>query len=193
MMKHIGLFFGSFNPVHNGHLIIANFILEYTELDRVFFIVSPQNPFKKQSELLEDHHRFAMLNEAIGDTEKYHVSDIEFKLSKPSYTVDTLAYLTEKYPDFKFSLIMGSDNLVNFHKWKNAQYILDHHKLFVYPRPGFDVGEFIKDDRIEIVKAPLMELSSTFIRTAIKEKKDVRFFMPERAWNYMKEMHFYEK
>jgi nicotinate-nucleotide adenylyltransferase len=192
-MKHIGLFFGSFNPVHNGHLIIANYILEYTDLDKIFFVVSPQNPFKKQSELLEDHHRLALLKEAINDTENYQVSDIEFKMPKPSYTVDTLAYLKEKYPDTRFSLIMGADNLLTFHKWKNADYILKNYKIYVYPRPGIDCSEFINNKHIEILQAPLMELSSTFIRKAVKDKKDIRFYMPEREWNYLKEMHFYEK
>jgi nicotinate-nucleotide adenylyltransferase len=192
-MKHIGLFFGSFNPIHHGHLIIANYFLEFTDLDRICFVVSPQNPFKKQSELLEDHHRLALLKEAIGDSDHYQVSDIEFKMPKPSYTVDTLAYLKEKYPENRFSLIMGADNLKTFHKWKNADYILKNHKLYVYPRLGSDCPEFENRALIEIVQAPLIELSSTFIRTNLKEKKDLRFYMPERAWDYMREMHFYEK
>jgi nicotinate-nucleotide adenylyltransferase len=192
-MKHIGLFFGSFNPVHNGHLMIANYMAEFSDLDRIFFVVSPQNPFKRQSELLEDYHRLALLKEAIGDTDTYYACDIEFKMPKPSYTVDTLAYLREKYPDDRFSLIMGADNLLSFHKWKNAEYILENHKLYVYPRTGQDCQTFSMKKNIEVVDAPLMEVSSTFIRKAVKEQKDVRFYMPERAWKYMREMHFYEK
>ncbi len=192
--KHkVGLFFGSFNPVHNGHLIIANYILEYTDLEQIFFVVSPQNPFKQKASLLEDYHRLALVREAIGETRKYHACDIEFKMPKPSYTIDTLTYLKEKYPDKEFSLIMGSDNLKNFHKWKNSQQIIDNHMLYVYPRPNFDVSEFKEVKNITIIDAPLMEISSTFIRKAIKEKKDIRFFMPETAWKYLKEMHFYEK
>lgn len=192
-MKHTGLFFGSFNPVHNGHLIIANYMLEFTDLDRIIFVVSPQNPFKKQAELLEDYHRLALLNEALGETDRYIASDIEFKMPKPSYTVDTLTYLKEKYPDISFSLIMGADNLLGLRKWKNSKQIIENHKIYVYPRPESDCSnnDYVKN--IEIVHAPLMEISSSFIRKAVKEKKDLRFFMPERAWKYMKEMHFYEK
>ncbi len=189
----VGLFFGSFNPVHNGHMIIANFMLEFSDLEQIFFVVSPQNPFKEKASLLEDYHRLALVKEAIGDTDKYYACDIEFKMPKPSYTIDTLTYLKEKYPDKEFSLIMGSDNLKSFHKWKNASQIIDNYRLYVYPRPGFDEAEVKGNGNITIVEAPLMEISSTFIRNAVKEKKDVRFFMPERAWNYLKEMHFYEK
>ena len=189
----VGLFFGSFNPVHNGHLIIANYILEYTELEQIFFVVSPQNPFKQKAALLEDYHRLALIKEAIGDNDKYHACDIEFKMPKPSYTTDTLAYLKERYPEKEFSLIMGSDNLKNFHKWKNSKQIINNHKLYVYPRPGFDDSEFKEVKNIILIDAPLMEISATFIRNAVKEKKDIRYYMPERAWNYLKEMHFYEK
>ncbi len=189
----VGLFFGSFNPVHNGHLIIANYILEYTELEQIFFVVSPQNPFKQKAALLEDYHRLALIKEAVGDNDKYHACDIEFKMPKPSYTIDTLTYLKEKYPEKEFSLIMGSDNLKNFHKWKNSRQIIDNHTLYVYPRPGFDDSEFKEVKNIILIDAPLMEISATFIRNAVKEKKDIRYYMPERAWNYLKEMHFYEK
>jgi len=189
----IGLFFGSFNPVHNGHMIIANYILEFSELEQIFFVVSPQNPFKKKAGLLEDYHRLALVKEAVGDNDKYHACDIEFKMPKPSYTIDTLTYLKEKYPEKEFSLIMGSDNLKNFHKWKNSKQIIDNHKIYVYPRPNFDTEKFINTKNIILIKAPLMEISATFIRNAVKEKKNIRYFMPERAWNYLKEMHFYEK
>ncbi len=189
----IGLFFGSFNPVHNGHMIIANYILEFSELEQIFFVVSPQNPLKKKAGLLEDYHRLALVKEAIGDNDKYHACDIEFKMPKPSYTIDTLTYLKEKYPEKIFSLIMGGDNLKNFHKWKNYEQIIDNHAIYVYPRPNFDTEKIINTKNIILINAPLIEISATFIRKAVKEKKDVRYFMPERAWNYLKEMHFYEK
>lgn len=189
----VGLFFGSFNPVHNGHMIIANYILEYTKLEQIFFVVSPQNPFKEKANLLEDYHRLALIREAIGDNDKFRACDIEFKMPKPSYTIDTLTYLKEKYPEKIFSLIMGSDNLQNFHKWKNANQIIENHILYIYPRPGFDDTKFKEVKNITLIKAPLMEISATFIRNAVKEKKDIRYFLPEKAWKYLKEMHFYEK
>ncbi len=192
-MNKTGLFFGSFNPVHNGHMIIANYILEYTDLEQIFFVVSPQNPFKKRANLLEDYHRLALVEEAVGDSTKYYACDIEFKMPKPSYTIDTLTYLKERYPKKEFSLIMGSDNLKSFHKWKNSNQIIENHKLYVYPRPGFDDSKFKEVGNITLVNAPLMEISSTFIRNAVKEKKNIKFFMPERAWKYLREMHFYEK
>jgi len=154
----VGLFFGSFNPVHNGHMIIANYILEYTELEQIFFVVSPQNPFKQKAALLEDYHRLALVKEAIGDNDKYHACDIEFKMPKPSYTIDTLAYLKERYPEKEFSLIMGSDNLKNFHKWKNSRQIIDNHRLYVYPRPGFDDSTFKEVKNIILIDAPLNPL-----------------------------------
>lgn len=189
----IGLFFGSFNPIHNGHMIIANYILEFSELEQIFFVVSPQNPFKQKKGLLEEYHRLALVKEAINDFDKFFACDIEFKLPKPSYTIDTLTYLKEKYPEKEFSLIMGSDNLKNFHKWKNAKQIIENHLVYVYPRLGFDFLNFENKNNYILVKAPLMEISATFIRNAVKEKKDIRYFLPERAWKYIKEMHFYEK
>lgn len=187
----IGLFFGSFNPIHNGHMIIANYILEYSDLDQIFFVISPHNPLKEKANLLEDYHRLAMVKEAIGDTNKYRACDIEFKMPKPSYTIDTLSYLSEQYPDKIFTLIMGSDNLQTFHKWKNYKQILKSYGIIVYPRPGYVYDGKFKGD-IRLINAPLMEISSTFIRDAVKEKKDIRFFMPEASWKYLKEMHFYE-
>ncbi|NOZ34834.1 MAG: nicotinate-nucleotide adenylyltransferase [Chlorobi bacterium] len=189
----IGLFFGTFNPIHNGHMIIANYILEFSDLEQIFFVVSPQNPFKKKSGLLEDYHRLALVQEAIGDNDKYLASDIEFKMPKPSYTIDTLTYLQEKYPKKEFSLIMGSDNLLNFHKWKNYNQIINNYKIIVYPRPNFIQKDYSVIPKLEIINAPLMEISASFIRESVKNKKDIRYFMPERAWKYLKEMHFYEK
>lgn len=187
------LFFGSFNPVHNGHLMIANYILEFSDLENLWFVISPQNPLKERKSLLADYHRYALLNEAIGVSNKYKVSNIEFYLPKPSYTIDTLVYLKEKYPKRKFALILGGDNLRHFHKWKNYEIILQDYTLYVYPRPGEELPALAKHENVQVVNAPLMEISSSFIRKSIKAGKDVQFFMPERAYEYMREMHFYEK
>jgi nicotinate-nucleotide adenylyltransferase len=189
----VGLFFGSFNPIHVGHLVLANYMLEYTDLDRVWFVVSPHNPLKKKNTLLDERHRLHLVNLAIGDNTKLKSSNIEFKLPQPSYTINTLAYLKEKYPKNEFALIMGADNLESFHKWKNYEEILKHYQLYVYPRPESDAGKLKENPQVKLVNAPLMELSSTAIRQAIKEKKDVRYFMTEPVWQYIKEMHFYEK
>lgn len=189
----VGLFFGSFNPVHVGHMVLANYMLEYTGLERIWFIVSPHNPLKQKSTLLDEKQRLHLVNLAIGDNTKMKASNIEFKLPRPSYTVDTLAYLKEKYPKNEYALIMGSDNLESFHKWKNYEEILKYYELYVYPRPDSDGGKLKTHPKVKLVNAPLMEISSTAIRQAIKEKKDVRYFLPEAAWNYLKEMHFYKK
>lgn len=189
----VGLFFGSFNPVHTGHLVLANYMLEYTDLERIWFVVSPHNPLKKKSTLLDEKQRLLMVNLAIGDNIKLKASNIEFNLPQPSYTIVTLTYLKEKYPQHEFVLIMGADNLENFHKWKNYEEILKHHQLYIYPRPESDGGKLKDHPQIKLINAPLMEISSTAIRQAIKEKKDMRYFMPEAVWQYIKEMHFYEK
>lgn len=189
----VGLFFGSFNPIHVGHLIIANHMLEYTDLEKIWFIVSPHNPLKQKSSLLPEKQRLQMVSIAIGDNNKMKASNIEFNLPQPSYTINTLAHLKEKYPKNDFALIMGCDNLENFHKWKNYEEILKEHDLYVYPRPDCKGSEFMKHKRVKLIQAPLMDLSSTAIRNAIKEKKDVRYFVAPAVWEYMKEMHFYEK
>lgn len=189
----VGLFFGSFNPVHVGHMVLANFMLEYTDLERIWFVISPHNPLKQKQSLLDERHRLQLVNLAIGDNTKLKASDIEFKLPQPSYTIDTLTYLKEKFPKNEFALIMGSDNLDSFHKWKNYEEILKQCELYVYPRPGFEGGQLKSHTKVKLVNAPVMEISSTLLRQAIKEKKDVRYFMPEASWNYIKEMHFYEK
>ncbi len=189
----IGLFFGSFNPIHVGHLVLANYMLEFNDLKRVWFVVSPQNPFKQKSTLLSEKQRLQMVSIAIGDNSKMKACDIEFKLTQPSYTINTLVHLKEKYPMHHFVLIMGTDNLENLHKWKNYEEILNQYEIYVYPRPNYSGGKLIEHKKIKIMDAPLMELSSTAIRMAIKEKKDVRYFVPEAVWNYIKEMHFYEK
>ena len=189
----IGLYFGSFNPIHNGHLIIASYMAEFTDLKQVWMVVSPHNPLKPSASLLQDYHRYYLVELAIGNNKKLKPSKIEFNLPKPYYTIHTLTYLHEKFPQHEFALIMGSDNLTTFNKWKNYELILANHDIYVYPRPLYDGGELKNHERVKIINAPLMEISSSFIRKSIKEKKDVRFMMPEAVNNYIEEMHFYEK
>jgi len=190
-IKKTGLFCGSFNPIHIGHIVIAGYMAEFTDLDEVWFVVSPQNPLKKKESLLGDHHRLTMVNIAIADDSRFRASGIEFKLPRPSYTVNTLAALQEKYPNRQFALIMGSDNLQTFNKWRNYEKILIEHKLYVYPRPGFDGGAFREHPSVIWTDAPLMDISSTFIRQAIAMKKDVSYMLPTTVYKYIKEMHFY--
>lgn len=192
MQKTVGLYFGSFNPVHIGHMAVANYMFEYSEMDELWFVISPQNPFKEQKNLLADHHRYALVYQAIEHFPKFRACNIEFSMPKPSYTVDTIARLKEKHPDYSFGLIMGSDNIINFHKWKNYEQILADCKLFVYPRPGYEGGEMMSHPKVHLIDAPNMEISSSFIRKAIAEKKDIRAFLPHGVWDYIKEMHFYE-
>ena len=188
----VGLFFGSFNPVHVGHMVIANYMLEFTDLDQIWFIVSPHNPLKEKKSLLDAHHRLQLVQEAIGDNNKMKASNIEFELPQPSYTINTLSYLVEQHPQKEFVLMVGSDNLKNFHKWKNYEQILEQYELYVYPRSSSETGEFITHPAIKMVPAPLMEISSSFIRAAIKNKKDVRYMMPEGVSKYITEMNFYK-
>lgn len=189
----VGLFFGSFNPIHVGHMVIANHMLAFSDLDRIWFVVSPHNPLKQKNTLLNETQRLHMVTLAIGDNNKMKASNIEFKLPQPSYTINTLTYLKEKHPNNDFVLIMGSDNLENFHKWKNFEEILKQYELYVYPRPKSKANELSHHKKVKIVNAPIMEISSTAIRNAIKEKKDVRYFVAPAVWDYMKGMHFYEK
>lgn len=189
----IGLFFGSFNPIHIGHLVIANYLSEYTDLNEIWFVVSPQNPLKEKSSLLTDHHRLALVNLAIEGFPKFKSCDIEFKLAKPSYTIDTLSYLAEKHPNKDFALIIGADNLTTFRKWKNYQVLLSNYQFYVYPRPGEEKAEFLDHPNVKLVDAPMVEISSSFIRKAIKDKKDVRYFLTPPVYQYIEEMHFYKK
>ena len=189
----IGLFFGSFNPVHVGHLVIANYMLEFTDLDRLWLVVSPHNPLKEKNSLLANNHRLALVQEAVGENPKMKASNTEFKLPQPSYTVNTLAYLKEKHPTHQFVLIMGSDNLNTFRKWKNYEFILENYSIYVYPRPEQAPNDFKNHPNIKITDAPLMNISSSFIRNAIRNKKNVSHFMPESVARYVQEMNFYKK
>ena len=191
---NVGLYFGTFNPIHVGHLTIANHIVEYSDLDQVWFVVTPHSPFKKKNSLLDDNQRLEMVYLATKDYDKLRESNIEFNLPQPNYTVNTLAYLEEKYPDNNFALIMGEDNLKSFHKWKNYELILSRYKVYVYPRisEGIIESKFEGHPSITRVKAPIMELSSTFIRKSIKEGKNVRPMLPEAVWKYLDEMNFYK-
>lgn len=191
-MIKTGLFFGSFNPIHIGHMAIANFMLEYSEIDELWFVVSPQNPLKAKKSLLADYHRIELVRRAVGDDLRFRVSDIEFGMPKPSYTIDTLTYLGEKHPDNAFYIIMGADGLKTFHKWKHADLLEKNYHRLVYPRPGYDEDKLILGSNITILKAPMMEISSSFIRKAIGEGRDVRYFLPESTYQYIREMHFYE-
>lgn len=188
-----GLYFGSFNPIHIGHLAIANFMVEFSELDQLWFVVSPQNPLKEKKSLLRDYHRLEMVRLAVEDDDRFRASDIEFKLPTPSYTIDTLAYLEEKHPGRQFQLVMGADGLRTFHKWKHANLIVEKYHRLIYPRPETDLEAAARLPNATLVKAPMMEISSSFIRQAIKEGKDVRHLVPAKAYQYMREMHFYEK
>lgn len=188
-----GLFFGSFNPVHNGHMIIAQYMAEFTDLQQVWMVVTPHNPLKPAGSLLNDYQRLRLVELAIGSYRKIKLSKIEFGLPKPSYTVNTLEYLREKFPQHTFALIMGSDNLQTLPKWKNYEQILSGYEIYVYPRPGSDGGEFKNHPNVKLTEAPHMDISSTFIRNSIKVKKDVRYMMPEKVFDYIDEMNFYEK
>jgi len=188
----VGLYFGTFNPIHIGHMAIANYMLEYTEIEKLWFVVSPQNPFKIKKQLLADYHRLQLVNCAIEDDFRFEASSIEFGLPKPSYTIDTLTYLKEKHPQHEFLLIMGSDNLDSFHKWKNYEQVIENHHLLVYPRPGMDERKWLKHPNIRLIEAPLMEISASFIRQAIKEGRDIRHFLPYKTWQYLSEMNFYK-
>ena len=191
--KKIGLFFGSFNPIHVGHMAIANYMAEFTDMEEVWLVVSPQNPFKKNQTMLGAHHRMNLIRAGIGDYKKIKPCDAELKLPEPNYTINTLRQLSEQYPAKEFVLIMGKDNLFTFDKWKDYEEILKDYEIYVYPRKGIGKTPFDKHPKVTIIHAPVIEVSATFIRNALKEKKDVRFLLPESAAKYRTEMHFYEK
>lgn len=189
----IGLFFGTYNPIHVGHMVIANYMVEFTNLDKIWIIVTPHNPFKEKKSMLDDVHRLQLVKVAIDDDNRFKASDIEFKLPQPNYTIHTLTYLREQNPDDSFVLIMGADNLAHFHKWKNHEEILNNHEIFVYPRLEGEVPEeLINHEKITLYDAPIMKVSSSFIRNSIAKKRDVRHYMPKDVWEYVDEMNFYK-
>lgn len=199
-MKQIGLFFGSFNPVHQGHLILANYLVEETALEEVWFVITPQSPFKQKQRLLDNHHRLRMVEEAIEDYPKLKVSTVEFGLPAPQYTALSVAHLKEKHPEAVFSLIMGQDHLNSFHRWHNYEELLRAHKIYVYPRMP-EAGErahrklpkpeVVQHPNIVLVNAPVVEISSSYIRKAHKAGKNVRPLLPPAVWKYLDEMNFY--
>ncbi len=195
----IGLYFGSFNPIHIGHLIIANHLAEYSVLDQIWMMVTPHNPLKKKDSLLNDHQRLEMVHLAVENYPKIKASDFEFKLPQPSYTVNTLAHLQDKYPTYEFALIMGEDNLQSLHKWKNYENILRNHTIFVYPRVSTETENFVPplaEDAVKgiyLIEAPIVEISSTFIRENIKNKKNVMPLLPQNVWEYISHNNFYKK
>ena len=201
-MKQIGLFFGSFNPVHQGHLILANYLVEETALEEVWFVITPQSPFKQKQRLFDNHHRLALVEEAIEGYPKLKVSTVEFGLPAPQYTALTIAHLMEKHPEASFSLIVGQDHLKSFHKWYNYQALLEGHQIYVYPRMPEEAlaaskplkqpkPEILNHSNLILVSAPVVEISSSYIRKALKAGKNIRPLLPPAVWKYMDEMNFY--
>lgn len=188
----IGLFFGSFNPVHVAHLIIANHLLNETTIEKIWFVISPQNPFKEESSLLNEYHRLHLVKTAIENDNRMWASEIEFSLPKPSYTTNTLAYLKEKYPEHEFCIIMGSDSFQNLHKWKNAEVIIKNYEIYVYLRPGFEVDNSI-NAKIHIANAPLLQLSATQIRKSLKQGKSIRYQLPDSVREEIEKGGYYKK
>jgi len=191
----IGLYFGTFNPIHVGHLIIANHMVENSDLDEIWMVVTPHNPFKKKSSLLDNHHRLELVYKATEEYPNIKPSNIEFKLPQPNYTSYTLAHISDLYKDKDFSLIMGEDNLKSFHKWKNFETILEHHKIYVYPRisEGITATQFDEHPKIHKIAAPIVQVSSTMIRNGIKDGKNIKPMLTKEVWSYIDEMNFYRK
>ncbi len=189
---HIGLYFGSFNPVHIGHLIIANHVVNHTDVDKVWFVVSPHNPLKEAHSLLNEYDRLHILNLAIEDNNKFRGSNVEFHLPKPSYTIDTLTYLSEKFPLERFSVVMGSDSFQNIHRWKNYEQLVENYSIIIYNRPGFEVKEKYGAD-LTILDAPLLDVSSTFVRKQLKEKKSIKYLVPTNVEEYLVANKYYSK
>jgi nicotinate-nucleotide adenylyltransferase len=187
---HIGLYFGSFNPIHIGHLIIANHVQQHSSVDKVWFVLTPQNPLKESHNLLNEYHRLHLVKLAIEDNPKFRASNVEFNLPKPSYTIDTLTYLREKFPLEKFSVIMGADAFQNITKWKNYEQLLAQYEMIVYNRPGFTVTP-PEGSHVHIMDAPLLDISASFIRRLIKEKKSARYLLPDPVWNYIVDNRYY--
>jgi nicotinate-nucleotide adenylyltransferase len=190
----VGLYFGTFNPIHAGHLIIANHLVEFSELDEVWMVVTPHNPFKKKATLLDNHQRYEMVYQATENYPKIKPSDIEFNLPQPSYTVNTIVHVQEKFPNHEFSLIMGEDNLQTLHKWKNHELLVENHDIYVYPRVFENKkNDRFSYDRVHLIDAPIVEISSTHIRNSIKDNKNVQPLLPNNVWKYIDEMNFYKK
>jgi len=187
----IGLFFGSFNPIHNGHLIIANHILNETDLNKIWFIISPLNPFKESNSLLNSYDRLYLVNKAIEQDNRMKASDIEFNLPKPSYTATTLAYLNEKYPEHEFSIIIGSDSFQNLGKWKNVEYLVNNYQIIIYKRPGFEVVNTL-GAKIQIMDAPLLEISATYIRELVRKNKSIKYLVPESIEQEVQHNRFFQ-
>jgi nicotinate-nucleotide adenylyltransferase len=190
--KRVGLFFGSFNPVHVGHMIIANLISSEKLVDEVWMVVSPQNPLKDKASLADDYDRLHMVNLSIGNNVHIKASNIEFSLPKPSYTVDTLAVLQEKYPHITFSLIMGGDNLATLHKWKNYELLLNNFQILVYNRPSYELGELAAHKNIKLVDAPLLDISASFIRRCIKERRSIEYLVTDEVYKYLAHSNLYK-
>ncbi|TDN99158.1 nicotinate (nicotinamide) nucleotide adenylyltransferase [Sunxiuqinia elliptica] len=188
----VGLYFGTYNPIHIGHMAIANYLVTHSDIDQLWFVISPQSPFKTKKKLLDNYQRQEMVERAIENDDRFRSSSIEFNLPIPSYTIDTLTYLHERHPKHDFYLIMGADNLLHIDKWKNYELILENYNLLVYPRPGIDESQLKKHPHIHFIQAPVMEISSSFIRKAIAEGKDIRHFLPTKTWEYIDEMSFYK-
>lgn len=188
---HIGLYFGSFNPIHIGHLIVANHIVEHTDVDKLWFVVSPHNPLKDSHSLLNEYDRLHLAELAIKDNAKFRASNVEFHLPKPSYTIDTLSYLTEKFPLEQFSVIMGADSFQNIHRWKNFETLVSRYSFIVYNRPGFQITD-THNARLQVLDAPLLEISSTYIRRQIKSGKSIRYIVPDNVADYIKENGYYK-
>lgn len=189
--KKIGLFFGSFNPVHVGHMIIANHMVVSDSVEEVWMVISPHNPLKDKASLANDHDRLHLVNLAIGNNHKIKASNVEFSLPKPSYTIDTLAYLKEKYPSYDFFLIMGGDNLGTIDKWKNADKLLTENKILVYSRPSYDLGDKAHHANVTIVEAPLLEISASYIRACLKQKKSIQYLVPDEVYKYLENSSMY--
>ncbi|NRB52408.1 MAG: nicotinate-nucleotide adenylyltransferase [Saprospiraceae bacterium] len=190
-MKKVGLFFGSFNPVHVGHMIIANFMATQTDLKQVWMVVSPQNPLKVKASLASDYDRLHLVQLAIGDNTNLLASNIEFKLPQPSYTIDTLIYLKEKFPDRQFVLIMGGDNLATLHKWKNYELILRDYEIYVYKRPDYPLGDLAEHPSVKIFEAPQMHISASYIRNCIKEGHSIQYLVPEAVYENLEKSRLY--
>jgi nicotinate-nucleotide adenylyltransferase len=188
----IALYFGSFNPIHNGHLVVANYLLNETDVERLWFVVSPQNPHKKENTLLNEYHRLHLVKLATENDERIKVSDIEFGLPRPSFTIDTITYLTEKYPQYEFSILMGADSFQNLPNWKNATQLVQRATIFIYPRQGFSVDNKL-GAHIQLINAPLLSLSATYIRNCVAESKSIRYMVPDAVREEIERGGYYKK